>query len=74
MHQIGIGPALCALPVQDKSKQLLIWFDILFDDLNFWETCQVPLVEGLFLINECNSLLSLVEKFLNYSDIRNILV
>lgn len=72
-HRADIRPVLCALPLDHKCKQLLIWFDTFFDGLHFRVTCLVPFVKGLLFVNEDDLLLSLLKKFLNRSDICDIL-
>ncbi len=73
MHQTKIRPVLCTLPLKYKSKQLLIRFNTVFNDLNFRVRCLIQLVKGLFFINEDNHFLSVLEKFPNCSDLFDIL-
>lgn len=73
MHQTEIRPVLRVLPLQHESKKLLVQFNSVSDDLNFWVKCLVRFVKSLFLVNDDDLLLSLLEKFLNCFDIRDIL-
>lgn len=73
MHQTEIRPVLRVLPLQHESKKLLVQFNSVSDNLNFWVTCLVRFVKSLFLVNDDDLLLSLLEKFLNCFDICYIL-
>ena len=73
MCHTEIRPVLRLLPLQHKSKKLLVQFNSVSDDLNFWVTCLVRFVKSLFLVNDDDVVLSLLEKFLNCFDICYIL-